>query len=694
MAAWNLTRKGINVVLLDAGSKFDRANFWTHVPPWEAREREARGEHAQRFFLDTAKGEGKYLTPTNRPFELIRVWGHGGKTNVWGRVSLRYADLDFKGPARDGWEIPWPIEYKDVAPYYDQVEQLIGVNGGDDDSESLPGSKFLLPPPPPRCGERLLWQAFDKLGLPMVHGRRANMTKPVRGFPACHYCGNCGAGCDTASFFCSADHLLPFALKTGKLEIRSNAVVGRILVNDKGLAEGVQYFDRQTGTEHRVYAKVVVMGASAVDTTRILLNSKSTQYPNGIGNGSDVIGRYLCEQIRVHVSGFLPRLVGNGFQQGSRHWRRAHLHAAASQTSARTCPFICAGTRMQFWNTGCIPGNLPTVGRNVPGFGADLKREIKRHFPAWVELHPFGETLPYADNRITTDESQPDRYGLPMLKIDYRIRENERKMTEHIPTTRSRRSARRPASSWCIFTRGELDSNGIGDPRARLLPHGRGSEAVRVEQVQPDARSEERVRGGWIGVHECQREESDTDDSGALVARVRLPRRGDQTGESLIPSETAPSDCIVVGGGAAGLMAAIMAARGGARVLVLEGASRLGAKILISGGGRCNVTNRIVTAADFWGGSRSTIARVLSAWTVDDTVRFFAEQVCRFTKRRAASFFRTPTRPAWCWMPFSLRRHVRRGHRNRLARGPGSPTTERGLRSLVNGATTNAIASS
>ena len=136
----------------------------------------------------------------------------------------------------------------------------------------------------------------------------------MRGFPACHYCGNCGAGCDTASFFCSADHLLPFALKTGKLEIRSHAVVGRILVNDKGLAEGVQYFDRQTGAEHRVYAKVVVMGASAVDTTRILLNSKSTQYPNGIGNGSDVIGRYLCEQIRVHVSGFLPRLVGNGFQ--------------------------------------------------------------------------------------------------------------------------------------------------------------------------------------------------------------------------------------------------------------------------------------------------------------------------------------------------------------------------------------------
>ena len=457
MAAWNLTSKGINVLLLDAGSKFDRANFWTHVQPWEAREREAHGEHAPKFFLDTTQGEGKYLTPPDRPFELIRVWGHGGKTNVWGRVSLRYADLDFKGPARDGWEIPWPIEYKDVAPYYDKVEQLIGVNGGDDDAESLPGSKVLLPPPTPRCGERLLWQAFDKLNLPMVHGRRANMTKPVRGFPACHYCGNCGAGCDTASFFCSADHLLPFALKTGRLEIRSNAVVGRILVSDKGVAEGVQYFDRQTGAEHRVYAKVVVMGASAVDTTRILLNSKSTQFPNGIGNGSDVIGRYLCEQIRVHVSGFLPRLVGNGFQH-DRGIGGEHIYMRRFTNERQNLPFL-RGYQMQFWNTGCIPSNLPTVGRSLPGFGADLKREIKQHFPAWVELHPFGETLPYADNRITTDESQPDRFGLPMLKIDYRIRENERKMTDHIYDTLEE-IGKTAGIEWVHFTRGELDSNG------------------------------------------------------------------------------------------------------------------------------------------------------------------------------------------------------------------------------------------
>jgi choline dehydrogenase-like flavoprotein len=455
MAAWNLTRKGVEVLMLDAGDKFDRAKYWTHVTPWEARERRARGEEPPRFFLDTK--EQPYLTPDGKPFELIRVWGHGGKTNVWGRVSLRYADLDFKGPARDGWEIPWPIEYKDVAPYYDQVEQLIGVCGGTDDSESLPGSKVLLPPPAPRCGEQLLWTAFDKVGLPMVHGRRANMTRPVRGFPACHYCGNCGAGCDTASFFCSADHLLPFALKTGKLELRSNAVAGRILVDDRGLAEGVQYFDRRTGAESRVYGKVIVMGASAVDSTRILLNSKSEKFPNGIGNGSDVIGRYLCEQIRVHVNGFLPQLYGRPVQE-DRGISGAHIYMPRFTQTRRNLPFL-RGYQMQFWNTGCLPANLPSMGQQLPGFGADLKRQIKRHYPAWVELHPFGETLPYAHNRITVDESRPDRYGLPMLKIDYEIGDNERKMADHIYDTLEE-IGKAAGIEWAHFKRGELDSNG------------------------------------------------------------------------------------------------------------------------------------------------------------------------------------------------------------------------------------------
>ena len=307
MAAYNLTQKGVKVLLLDAGEEFDRRYFWTHTLPYQADARLRKGDEPPRFFLD--KKEQPYLTPEGKPFDLMRVWGRGGKTNVWGRVSLRMSDLDFAAAERDGWGIPWPIRYADIAPYYDKAEQLMGVCGGTDDSDVLPGSKVLMPAPAPRCGEVFLRKACDKLRIPIVAGRRANFTRPHRGFAPCHYCGACGQGCDTASFFSSADHLIPQALETGNLEIQPNAVVARILVDANGRASGVQYFDRKTGAERQVKARVVVLGASAMDSTRILLNSKSERFPNGLGNGSDQLGRNFCEQMMVHVRGFLPQLT-------------------------------------------------------------------------------------------------------------------------------------------------------------------------------------------------------------------------------------------------------------------------------------------------------------------------------------------------------------------------------------------------
>ena len=432
MAAWNLTRQGIDVLLLDAGDKFDRTKYWTHVQPWEARDRGMRGERPPQFFLDTR--EQPYLTPEGRPFQLTRVWGHGGKTNVWGRVSLRYSDIDFKAADRDGWEIPWPISYADLAPYYDRVEQLIGVCGGTDDSDVLPGSKFLQPPPAPRCGERLLQKAMGKLNIPVVAGRRANMTRVTNGFLPCHHCGNCGAGCDTASFFCSADHLLPFALKTGRLEIRSNAVAARILTDENGLAKGVQYFDRHTGEERQALAKVVVVGASCVDSTRLLLNSKSQRHPNGLGNASDVIGRYLCEQIRLNVTGYLPALVGTA-TRNDRGIGGEHIYMPRFNHRPGRGRDYLRGFGAQFWNTGCSATGAHYGSERIPGFGVELKKEIKRRHPAWFEIHPFGEVLPYAHNRISVDPARVDKYGVPLLQIDYRIGENERKMTEHMADT-------------------------------------------------------------------------------------------------------------------------------------------------------------------------------------------------------------------------------------------------------------------
>lgn len=456
MAAWNLTRQGVEVLLLDAGEKFDRGQYWTHVTVYEARERARRGEKPPQFFLDTK--EQPYLTPQERPFELIRVWGHGGKTNVWGRVSLRYSELDFRAGERDGWDIPWPIHYSDLAPYYDQVDQLIGVCGGDDDSDSLPGSRFHMKPPPMRCAEVTLKRAGDRLKMPFVRIRRANLTRPHRNFPPCHYCGQCGRGCDTASFFCSADHLLPQAMETGRLEIRSNAVVSRVLVDENGRANGVQYFDRRSGDEHQVRGKVVVMGASCVDTTRILLNSTSGAHPNGLGNGSDVIGRYLCEQVRIHARGFMPALYGKPATD-DKGIGGAHVYLPRFNHREPHRRDYLRGFGLQFWNTGTNPDGASHFAGGVAGFGSKLKADVRRMYPAWVELHPFGEVLTYPDNRITVDRTRTDRYGVPLIHIDYRIRDNEAKMVEHMADTIEALAKEAGVELW-NYKRADLDNNG------------------------------------------------------------------------------------------------------------------------------------------------------------------------------------------------------------------------------------------
>src|SRR5919112_1085969 len=432
MTAWNLTRKGINVVVLDAGTKFDKASFWSHVKPWEWRDRIESGKQPPQFYLDTK--EQPYVTDPKDPFELVRVWGRGGKTNVWGRVSLRYSDVDFAGPERDGWEIPWPIRYKDVAPYYDRVDQLIGVCGGDDDQDSLPGSKFHLPAPAPRCGERLMQKAAKQVGVSIVAGRRAVLTRAHNGRAKCHFCGACGKGCDVSAFFNASDYLLEPAFKTGKLTLVDNAVVARVLVDDKGLANGVQYFNRKSGEEHKVLAKRVVVAASCVDSTRILLNSKSTAYPNGIGNSSDVVGRYLCEQIRLNHVGWMPSLAG-GPTRNDRGIGGEHIYLRRFNHKPPHKRDYLRGFGVQFWNTGCSDTGAHAGSETIPGFGAALKKEIKRRHPAWVEIHPFGEALPYANNRITVGGAGEDRYGVPLMTIDYQVGENERKMTEHMADT-------------------------------------------------------------------------------------------------------------------------------------------------------------------------------------------------------------------------------------------------------------------
>ncbi|MDE0262690.1 MAG: GMC family oxidoreductase [Bryobacterales bacterium] len=423
MAAWNLTRKGAKVLMLEAGERFERADFWSHVKPWEERERRRRGERSPGFETLPLR-ESPYETLAGQHFLLRRVWGVGGKTNIWGRVSLRYGDLNFKEPAVDGWEIPWPVSYSEIAPYYDNVEKLIGVCGGADDSKFLPGSRHHLPPPNLRCGEVLLRQGAEKAGYTVVNGRRAVLTAEHRGRAKCHYCGACGKGCDIGAFFNSRDYLLEDAFATGKLELRENAIVSHVLTDEDGAASGVRYFDRLSGAERTVAAKRVIVAASAVDSTRILLNSKSSAHPNGIGNGSDVIGRYLCEQFRFHVYAFAPQLYGrpatndDGISGG-------HIYIPRFESPEGKRDYM-RGFGIQLWGIGC--GSNAQFAKRMSGFGLDFKRDVRKSYPALVQMHPYGEVLPYRHNRIAVDGTPPDRFGVPTIRIEYKLGENERKM--------------------------------------------------------------------------------------------------------------------------------------------------------------------------------------------------------------------------------------------------------------------------
>lgn len=457
MAAWNLSRQGVDVLLLDAGTRFNPASGWSHVKPWEWNARIDRGQRPPAFRLDAR--EQPVELP--QPFDLWRVWGRGGRTNIWGRVSLRYGDVDFTGPAKDGWEIPWPIRYKDIAPYYDKVDQLIGVCGGDDDQDVLPGSRFHLPPPAPRCGEQLLKKAAGSIGIRMVAGRRAVLTRPHNGRAACHYCGACGRGCDIAAFFNSSDYLIEPALKTGRVKVIDNAVVARVLTGEDGRANAVQYFDRFTKAERQVKARTVVVAAGAIDSTRILLNSRSSRYPNGIGNSNDVIGRYLCEQIRFHMYGFLPELLGAAVQNDD---GITGEHVYLPRFNHRSPRKYLRGFGMQLW--GCGAQANANYAKTMDGFGASFKSAVKKRYPALVALHPYGEVLPYRDNRVTVEGTANDQYGVPVARIEFKIGENERKMAAEMYDT-AEAILRAAKAEVLPFRRGTVDM-----PGAAIHEHG------------------------------------------------------------------------------------------------------------------------------------------------------------------------------------------------------------------------------
>jgi choline dehydrogenase-like flavoprotein len=439
LAAKVLTEAGLEVLLLEGGPTIDTSKYLTHSWPYDFPFRgvgspkklqtEGRLAASERtpfpgFYAE--KSQHPYTTPADKPFDWsLRSRILGGRTLHWGRQSFRLAEFDFKARSKDGYGEDWPFEYAELAPYYNKVEAYIGIQGMKEGLAQIPDGDF-LPPFAFNCFEHLMRKAARKMGLRMTALRTAQLSRPHRGRPPCHYCGSCGVGCDIGAFFSTPAVTLPDAMATGKLTLRTDAVVRHVLVDNEGRPNGVGFFDRTSKAYTEAHAKAVVLAASTLESTRILLNSVSRFHPHGMGNSSGVLGHYLTDHFTAgSVVGVLPELRGgeilndDGKSNGSYIPRFRNLDARHPKFIRGYGIMVKGGSRI-------FPGHAGMIS----GFGAEYKKRIKRDHPAIVTVYARGEPLQTFDSRVEIDPKIVDAWGIPVLKIHYQRTDNDRYMLD------------------------------------------------------------------------------------------------------------------------------------------------------------------------------------------------------------------------------------------------------------------------
>jgi choline dehydrogenase-like flavoprotein len=444
MAAYVLTRAGAKCLMLEAGSWYDTAKeskmfAWNYDAP----HRGASTPQKAFGYFDAAVGgwrvEGEpYTSAQGSEWMWWRSRMLGGRTNHWGRISLRMGPYDFKPYSRDGKGLDWPITYRDLAPYYDKTEELIGVFGSAENLENTPDGKF-QPPPKPRCHELVIQKASQKLGIPCIPSRLSILTRPLNGRPACHYCAQCGRSCAVGANFSSPTVLLPPALATGNLEILCDAMAREVLVGPDGLATGVSYIDKKTRKEVQVRGKIVVLAASACETARLLLNSKNSQFPNGLANSTGLVGKYLMDTVGTDVNGFLPVLLDlpphNCDGVGGMHlympWWNYQKQLRNELPFARGYHIEIGGGR-GMPGAGMGDGSQKFLGG---GYGLELKRGIRKLYGAFVGFACRGEMIPNQDSYCEIDNDVVDQWGIPVLKFHFKWSEDEILQARHAQET-------------------------------------------------------------------------------------------------------------------------------------------------------------------------------------------------------------------------------------------------------------------
>ncbi|WP_263418554.1 GMC oxidoreductase [Terriglobus albidus] len=444
-AAKELTGKGLQTLVLEAGQTIvPEQDYVEHVPVWDLKfrgmqdrqymkvhqpmQRYIADEWNSKFFVDDL--ENPYTTPADQPYLFLRGRHVGGRSVMWGRQSYRWSDLDFEANLKDGHGVDWPIRYKDIEPWYDYVEDFIGVSGQAENLPQLPDGKF-LPPFEMNCAELEMRDIVAKKfpDRRLTIGRTAILTVPHRGRAACHYCGPCGRGCITRSYFSSIHSTLPAAEATGRMTLRPFSVVHSLIFDSKTRRiTGVRVIDAQTKETLEFHSKIVFLCASTLESARILMNSATPEFSTGLANSSDQLGRNLMDHIfHAGASGIMPghedrQQIGN---------RPNGIYMPRFRNVKDKHPDFVRGYGYQ----GGAAREDWGRGSNMPGFGVDFKHQLRQPGPWRFTFGAWGECLPHPDNRMVLDKNKVDAWGIPAMRISHKWRENELAIFKDATTT-------------------------------------------------------------------------------------------------------------------------------------------------------------------------------------------------------------------------------------------------------------------
>lgn len=439
MAAHSLTQAGHRVLMLEAGRDYDPV---TETPMFNTNDQApllGASTPDKNFGFYDATVDGGWQVP-GEPYTMGEgtefLWWRsrmlGGRTNHWGRLSLRFSHHDFKGYSRDGLGADWPMEYEDLAPWYDRTEKLVGICGNNPGLDDMPDSSpgVLQPAPAPRVPELLLSAAAKKLGIPTAPMRRAVLTRPLDDRLACFYATPCGRGCSIGAAFQTTTSLLPMAMNTGRMKIVTDAMVRDVQLDESGRAKQVTFINRLTGKAEQLNAQIIVLAASACETARILLNSRTNERPNGVANSSGQVGRNLMDSTGANFGGHIPALEGRPrYNEDGNTGNHIFIPWWGHKAQARGELDFPRGYHFELGG-GFTPPGAYVAGADS-GYGVALKERIRRHYGAGLGMALRGEMLPNPLCYMEIDERVKDKWGIPVAKFHWRWSDHEINQVAH-----------------------------------------------------------------------------------------------------------------------------------------------------------------------------------------------------------------------------------------------------------------------